>query len=72
MAKDKTLWQLILDIISYFTSRLRKRKQNERKKLEDAIDNLHHKYNKAATKHEDKQKDTKTIDDIRDRLNDRF
>lgn len=77
--KDKTLWQLILDIISFIFTRKRKQKEEkikieekQKEKLKEVVKDLDDFYHKTDDKQKQKQNKDKDVKDISNRLNNRF
>ena len=78
MAKEKTLWRLILDIIQYIFGWKRKKKAEQEKKkaeqeerLHNIVTDLNEDYQNIEDKKNTKQ-DDKNIEGISRRLNRRF
>lgn len=69
--QDKTLWQLILDIINYIFSRRRRISEKQEEKTSEALNNLKEEYYKIESDRENKPK-PQNAKEISNKLNNRF
>ena len=72
MAKDKTLWQLILDIFAYIFSRKKRIQAKQQKKLKQVVKDLDEDFEKVNSDKEKSRRKIKDVQDVSDRLNNRF
>ena len=72
MAKDKTLWQLVLDILSFLFARKKKSKQKQKERMKQMHNDLKEDFKDIDEKKDKKQEKTENVEDVSNSLNDRF
>ena len=72
MAKDKTLLQLILDILSFLFTHKKKSKQKQKDRMKQVHNNLKEDFKDIDEKKDKKQTKTENVEDVSNSLNDRF
>lgn len=73
MAKEKTLWKIILDIFSYLFNRKKKKSEEQEENLIEVQEELKEDYKNIEYEKKKKQDDQRDdIKDISDRINNSF
>ena len=73
MPKEHKSWfDLIKYVLSFLFSRRKEKEEKEKERLKEVYKDLNNEYNRIDSNKEKQQNDTKTLDDVKDRLNHRF